>query len=194
VYATKIDIQNVVASFMLEHLPNLEKIRRIFAKECFFDTLTDQKFTFRVVALRIQKPKMSLLIYRTGKVVCTGAKTIEDAKQSANFLINRLKKAGFNLPVKPEVEIQNIVATINLKTPIDIETFVNNVRNEKQCHVIYEPEQFPAAIVKFPVAQGTEATILLFSNGKMVCVGLTHHEHMRKAVEVLISKIKETVS
>jgi len=185
----KIKIQNVVAAFSFGHELDLERIRKAFAEECFFETLTDKRFTFRVVALRIQKPKMSLLIYRTGKVVCTGAKTVKDAEQSAQYLVNRLKKAGFDFHTKTKADIQNIVTTADLKTSVDLERFLNQIQEEKQFHIIYEPEQFPGAIVKFPVAQGSEATILLFASGKLVCVGLTRHDYIQRALELLASKL-----
>ena len=112
---TNIKIQNVVATFSLNNTINLEKIREAFFNECFFETLQDKRYTFRVVALRIRKPRITLLIYRTGKVVCTGAKTIEDARQSADYFIKRLRKLGFTATKKLEAQIQNIVATADLE-------------------------------------------------------------------------------
>lgn len=91
---SNIEIQNVVATFTFGHELDLERIHKSFAEECFFETLSDRRFTFRVVALRIQKPKMSFLIYRTGKVVCTGAKTVKDAEQSARNLSRFVPKKG----------------------------------------------------------------------------------------------------
>jgi len=188
-HAPKIKIQNVVAAFSFNHELDLEKIRKAFAEECFFETLTDKRFTFRVVALRIEDPKMSLLIYRTGKVVCTGAKTVKDAEHSAEYFLDRLRKAGFDSQTKAKAKIQNIVATADLKTSIDLERFLSHIQEEKQFHFIYEPEQFPGAIVKFPVAQGSEATVLLFSSGKLVCAGLTRYKHIQKAVELFTSRL-----
>src|SRR3990170_9160319 len=72
----------------------------------------------------------------------------------------------------------SLVISLRLRTPFmhACMKFVNDIRKEKQFRVLYEPEQFPAAIVKFPVGQGSEATILLFTSGKIVCVGLTTYD------------------
>lgn len=82
----KITIQNIISTITLEQELDLERIRNACAKECFFETLTGRKYTFQVVALRIPEPKMTLLIYKTGKVISTGSKTIKDAEQSANYV------------------------------------------------------------------------------------------------------------
>jgi transcription initiation factor TFIID TATA-box-binding protein len=185
-----IQIRNVIASFSIGHEVDLEEVRRAFAKECFFETLNDKKFTFRVVALRFYEPKMTLLIYRTGKVICTGAKTVEDAEQSANYFVSHLRKSGFANLTRVKAKIQNIVATADVKTSIDIERLVNDIREEKQFHVMYEPEQFPAVIIKFTVVQGSKATILLFGSGKLVCVGLTRYRYIEQALKLLISRIR----
>jgi len=187
----EIKVQNIVAAFTLEKGLDLEKIRVSFAKECFFETLQDKRYTFRVVALRIRKPRITLLVYRTGKVVCTGAKTIKDAKQSADYFINRLRKLGFTATKKLEARIQNIVATADLKIPVDMEKLLDCFHSEKQFRAMYEPEQFPAAIVRFPVTQGAIATILLFSNGKVVCVGLTTLEQVNEAICQINSKLEK---
>jgi transcription initiation factor TFIID TATA-box-binding protein len=186
----QIKVQNVVAAFAFKTELDLERIHRLFAKECFFETLSDRRFNFRLVALRIKEPSMSFLIYKTGKVVCTGAKTIKDAEQSAGYLLYRLRKAGLNIQLKTNAKVENIVATTDLNTSIDLEKFMNKTRKERQFYVIYEPEQFPAAIVKFPVVQGSEATVLLFHSGRLICVGLATYSHIQKAIELLISKLR----
>lgn len=182
-----IEIQNIVASFTLAPPPlDLEKIHHAFEKESIWDEAT---FNYGVVVLRVEKPKMSFLIYQTGKVVCTGAKTVEDAEQSADCLFNRLKNANFNIENKTEAKIQNIVATTNLNTEIDLERFLVNIWRAQGVRVKYEPEQFPGAIIKLPVAQGSKATILLFSTGKLVCVGLKDYKNVHTAIEFLISNL-----
>lgn len=180
-------IRNVVASFSLMPAPlDLEKIHYAFRKESIWN---DATFNYGVVVFRVQKPKMSFRIYQTGKVICAGARRIDDAEQSDEYLVHRLKEAGFNVRKKTAAKIQNIVATVDLGKIVDIEEFLHNIQNE-QIRVVYEPEQFPGAIVKFPVDRGSMATVLLFSSGKLVCVGLTTYDHIRKAIQLLNSKLK----
>jgi|GEM_PF-1646002 len=190
----KMEIRNVVVAFSFEPPLDLEKIREIFTKECFFETIRDERYTFRVVALRTEKPRYTFLIYRTGKIVCTGSKNIDEAQRCDEYLLKRFLTAGINTKVKTKAEIQNIVATANLKNPIDIEKLVTDLQKDKQTRIIYEPEQFPAAIIKLPINQTTKATILLFSSGKLVCVGLKTITEIFKVSEKLIQKLHSQIS
>ena len=190
----KIIIQNIVAAFSFEPPLDLEKIREAFTKECFFETLRDERYTFRVVALRTEKPRYTFLIYRTGKIICTGSKNIDEAQRCDEYLLKRFLTAGINTKIKTKAEIQNIVATANLQNPIDIEKLVTQLQKDKQTRIIYEPEQFPAAIIKLPINQTTKATILLFSSGKLVCVGLKTITEIFKVSEKLIQKLHSQIS
>ncbi|MDI6859172.1 MAG: hypothetical protein QMC85_01620 [Methanocellales archaeon] len=75
----KADIVNVVATFSLDTTLDLEEVHRQFENESLFD---EAIFNYGVVILQVKNPKMSFLIYRTGNIVCAGAKSVEDAKQS----------------------------------------------------------------------------------------------------------------
>lgn len=185
-----ITIQNVVASFSLTPTPlDLEKIHYAFKKESIWNEAT---FNYGVVVLRVKKPKMSFLIYQTGKVICTGAKSERDAQQSDEYLIRRLRRAGFNVKKKTSAKIHNIVATANTGMEVDMEDFLYNVSTVEGIQIIYEPEQFPAAIIKFPITRNDKATILLFGTGKLVCVGLKDSKFTQKAIEIVTSKLRLT--
>ena len=187
-----IKIRNVVASFSIAPVPlDLEKIHYAFKKESIWDEAT---FNYGVVVLRVEKPKMSFLIYQTGKAICTGAKSIEDAENSAEYLVNRLREAGFDVKKTKEAKIQNIVATSDLGTEIDVEKFLRQISVVRDLHIVYEPEQFPAAIVKLPLAQDLEATMLLFSSGKVICVGLKDVKSIHTSLEFLASNLKKASS
>ncbi|GAH52194.1 unnamed protein product, partial [marine sediment metagenome] len=50
--------------------------------------------------------------------------------------------------------------------------------------VMYEPDQFPGAIYRM---KEPKCVFLLFSNGKIVCVGTKREEDIPKAVENMIT-------
>ncbi len=183
-----IKIRNVVAFFAFESDLNLKDIRKAFKDECFFDTLDNEKYTFRVVAIRIGNPCCTFLIYRTGQVVCTGVKTVRHAQQSHAYLVKRFQKAGIDVKLKQKAKITNIVATTDIGEPIDLERFLAEIEKKRQFQAIYEPEQFPAAIIKSK-NPSRKATILLFSNGKIVCVGLKSLEEAHSVVEQIRREI-----
>jgi len=183
-----VNIQNIVVAFQFEPPLNLENIRKTFQKECFFETIEDKRYTFRVVALRTRKPRFTFLIYRTGKIICTGSKNINEAKRSDMYLLKRFHQAGINASLKAEAQVQNIVATACIKDQIDLEKLLTHLYKDKHYRVLYEPDQFPGAIIKFKIYDKRESTILLFSAGKLVCVGLTEFEEIKEAIRIIASK------
>ncbi len=62
-----------------------------------------------------------------------------------------------------DYKVTNIVASANLGLELDLFTLASDIPK-----IEYEPEQFPGAILKF---DDPKATLLLFKNGKVVCVG-----------------------
>lgn len=190
---TKIIIQNIVTAFSFEPPLDLERIRKAFPSECFFETLEDRRYTFRVVAIRTKEPNFTFLIYRTGKIVCTGSKSIPDAECSDKYLLSRFQEAGIKTKLKTSAKIQNIVATTYSKNPLDLEKFILKLQQDKNFRIIYEPEQFPASIIKFLLNKENEATILLFSSGKLVCVGLKTVEQTQEAIRRINSKLSKLI-
>jgi transcription initiation factor TFIID TATA-box-binding protein len=82
----------------------------------------------------------------------------------------------------PDTEVNNIVATAKLDLSLSLELLVVHLGMES---VEYEPEQFPALLFR-----GTDHTILLFSSGKVVCVGLTTREDVANAIKEFESQIQ----
>lgn len=65
---------------------------------------------FRGVIMRMHSPRCTALIFRTGKVICTGARNETEANIGSRKFARILQKLGF--PVKfVDYKLQNIVAT-----------------------------------------------------------------------------------
>ncbi|MFA5049643.1 MAG: TATA-box-binding protein [Candidatus Micrarchaeia archaeon] len=79
---------------------------------------------------------------------------------------------------KHNFTITNMVASANLGLELDLFTLARELRE-----VEYEPEQFPGAILKF---KDPKASLLLFKNGKVVCVGCKNRNIIRKTIEKTI--------
>ena len=78
--------------------------------------------------MRIKEPKTTALIFSSGKIVCTGARTEEDSKQASRIYAKIILKLGF--PVKfTEFTVQNIVASCDVKFPIRLEGLANTYIN-----------------------------------------------------------------
>lgn len=171
-----IEVVNIVVSTDLEHPIPLEKMAA---------TLSNTEYNpeqFPGLVIRIKDPKTSALIFSSGKVVCTGARTMENVQLSIKKIIKSLEKIGIKIKIKPVVKIQNIVASGAVGMDLNLNTLAMKLDNTE-----YEPEQFPGLVYKLPELR---ATFLLFSNGKIVCTGTKSKEQVDRAVEKLVKNLK----
>ena len=79
---------------------------------------------FAAVIMRIRDPKTTALIFTSGKMVCTGAKSDDDSKQAARKYAKTIKKIGFDVKFE-EFKVQNIVGSCDAKFPIRLESLSN---------------------------------------------------------------------
>jgi len=76
---------------------------------------------FAAVIMRIRQPKTTALIFSSGKVVVTGAKTEDECKLAAKKYALIIKKLGYPSIKFSEFKIQNIVGSCDVKFPIRLE-------------------------------------------------------------------------
>lgn len=172
-----IEVVNIVVSTSLEHDIPLEKMTA---------TLSNTEYNpeqFPGLVLRIKDPKTSALIFSSGKVVCTGARSMDKVHESIQKIIKSLEKIGIHIKIKPIIKIQNIVASGSVGMDLNLNSLAMKLDN-----VEYEPEQFPGLVYKLNAAK---ATFLLFSNGKVVCTGTKSEEEVHKALDMLIVNLKK---
>ncbi len=164
----EIKIQNIVASASLEKDIPLMKLA---------EALPNTEYNpeqFPGLVMRIKEPKTSALIFSSGRIVCTGAKSMSKVKESVNKIIQNIEKIRIKIPGKPIIKVQNMVASGNIGMDLNLNSLAMQLENTE-----YEPEQFPGLVYKLP---GTRATFLLFSNGKIVCTGTKSEPKLREAV------------
>ncbi|MBI2660157.1 TATA-box-binding protein [Candidatus Woesearchaeota archaeon] len=175
---TKRDIKvvNIVVSTSLKHDIPLEKMAA---------TLSNTEYNpeqFPGLVIRIKEPKTSALIFSSGKVVCTGARSMDKVEESIKKIIKSLEKINVKITIKPEIKIQNIVASGSVGMDLNLNTLAMKLENTE-----YEPEQFPGLVYKLAAAK---ATFLLFSNGKVVCTGTKSEKEVHAALDKLIENLK----
>ena len=167
----KMNIENVVASTYLGQELDLNKIE---------DALEGAEYNpqqFPGLVYRLKEPKTATLIFRSGKVVCTGAKCREDVKVAITKVAKDLEKADVHITIEPKIEVQNIVASSDLEQEINLNT-------EK---VEYEPEQFPGLVYRL---DDPKVVVLLFGSGKMVCTGAKVPEDVTRAVDKIAAELR----
>ncbi|MGC8913212.1 MAG: TATA-box-binding protein [Thermoplasmata archaeon] len=174
----KIKIENVVASTSLDGDLDLQKIANALEGAEY------EPEQFPGLIYRLSEPKTATLLFRSGKVVCTGAKSIEDVKRAILTVAEQIEKAGMKINKKPEIEIQNIVASSDLEQEINLNAIAISLGLEK---VEYEPEQFPGLVYRL---ENPKVVVLLFGSGKLVCTGARLPEDVEHAVEKIMEELR----
>ena len=172
-----INIQNVVASATLGQDLDLSSIVRAFPGVEY------RPESFPGLVFRLKKPKTAILIFSTGKMVCTGSKSERQAREVVLTVVDELKRNGIVISGKPDTKIQNIVASVVLGGSIDLEKITYSLEK-----TMYEPEQFPGLIYRM---NDPKVVILIFSSGKLVCTGAKKEEEVYRAVTILQKTLEE---
>jgi len=140
---------------------------------------------FAGLICRIDRPKATFLIFKSGKVVCTGTTSIRMAQKAVNSIVERLTKIDVDVERKPKLNIVNIVATSDLGVQLDLNKVVFELGIE---NIEYEPEQFPGMVYR---VYEPKVVILLFSTGRIVCTGARNLEDLSDAVDQLKEDLED---
>src|SRR5512137_260427 len=126
-----INIQNIVASVSLNQKIDLQKIVEKFPQTEYNPSV------FPGLVFRLKKPKTATLIFGTGKMVCTGAKSEKESRSAVEKVVKELRGQGIQITEKPIVKIQNIVASAELGGEIDLESLVYKLDRQLIVYVLH---------------------------------------------------------
>lgn len=166
-----INIQNVVAIATLNQKVDLNAVVKGYPEAEY------RPDRFPGLVFRLKRPKTSTLIFGSGKMVCTGAKSGKESRSAIMNVVKELKKCGIIILSKPSVEVVNIVASASLGGTVDLEKTVSALRK-----TMYEPEQFPGLIYRM---DEPKVVILVFASGSLVCTGAKKEQDVYDAVHKL---------
>ena len=178
--ALEISIVNVVATATLDRSVDLASLPHYFPQFVFYDPQL-----YFAAYFKSNKMHGKVSIFSSGKMISVGTRSKEKAKHELVLVADHLEDAGI-AKLKGTTKIRNIVATANL----GFKPNLDSISRGKGVQVIYEPEQFPGAIIDLILSEKSKATILLFSSGKIVCVGLKD----RKDIAIAIHRLLEIIS
>ncbi len=171
-------IENVVATVVVEITEKIDL--NIIARKHADVEYNPERFPGLV--MRILKPKATILIFSTGKMVVTGMRKASEAGKVVEKVLKNIRKAGIKVS-NPEITIQNIVASGDLHTNIDL-----NMAAIVMEYAMYEPEVFPGLIYRM---QEPKTVFLIFSTGRIVCTGAKKKEIVREAVKKLNKEVRD---
>jgi len=132
-----INIQNIVAIATLNQKVDLNAVVK------GYPSVEYRPEQFPGLVFRLKRPKTGTLIFSSGKMVCTGAKSGKESRSAIMKVVKELKKCGIIILSKPDFKVVNIVASASLGGKVDLEKTVVTIRK-----TMYEPEQFPGLIYR----------------------------------------------
>jgi len=171
-------IENVVATVVVEIEEKID-LNQIARKHADVEYNPER---FPGLVMRIEKPRATILIFSTGKMVVTGLRKASEAEKVVDKVVKNIRKSGIKV-ANPVITIQNIVASGDLHTNIDL-----NMAAIVMEYAMYEPEVFPGLIYRM---QDPKTVFLIFSTGRIVCTGAKKREIVRDAVLKLNRQVRE---
>ena len=172
-----VNVVNVVSSASVDQKMDLKEITKKFPETEY------NPEQFPGLVFRLMNPKTAILIFRTGKMVCTGAKSEELSIKAVNTVVQKLRKAKIKIKKDAIISVQNIVSSINLGGKIHLEKAAKTIPRS-----MYEPEQFPGLIHRM---LDPKTVILIFASGKLVCVGAKLETEVYRSVNNVHSLLEE---
>ena len=177
----EITVQNIVASIKFADKLDLDIIAQSFAHVEY------EPEQFPGLIFRLHDPKTATLLFTSGNANCTGAKNVKELRRAVTIIAGNLRNLGIEIYEDKALKIiiQNIVATSSLDGELNLSEVAIGLGLE---NVEYEPEQFPGLVYRI---NEPKVVFLLFSSGKIVCVGAKEVDDISKAVNILSEKLTQ---
>lgn len=160
-----VNVVNIVASQRMAYNLDINEI-------AFQLNIDYEQEQFPGMVYRCHDPKVCVLLFRSGKAVATGAKSLEDIETAFSRLRNDLTTHGFEVFEENmrETNLHNLVVTADYSdivgdSKLNLSNLMFNLPFDK---TEYEPEQFPGLIYR---SDNPKVVFLIFSSGKCVITG-----------------------
>lgn len=172
-----VHVENVVASTGIDQELNLEQVSQDLPVADF------DPDNFPGLVYRMSDPKAASLIFRSGKIVCTGASSEAAVRTAIEKTVDALADLGIAVKKSPDIVIQNIVSTADLGQTLNLNAIAIGFGLE---HVEYEPEQFPGLVNRL---DEPEVVVLLFGSGKAVVTGAKEMADAENAIDIVRNRL-----
>jgi len=174
-FGMEIKIVNIVATAAIGNIIRLDELANLS-----FITYNPSRYSCAYFKDETMESKVS--IFPSGKMIVVGAKSYETTKRDIEHVFEVLDTLGYlKEKVEPMMSVKNIVITADLESKINLEEIQSNIPG-----VVYEPEQFPAAIFR---PENSDVTALLFSSGKMVITGIKSELSINTEIQIVMNEL-----
>jgi len=177
---TRVRIENVVASTTLGTALDLQSIA------LRLDGAEYEPDRFPGLIYRLKEPKTAILLFHSGKAVCTGGKSWKQVDETIRTVSNLIRKGGQKILAQPKIQVQNIVATADLGSELNLNSVAITLGLER---VEYEPEQFPGLVCRL---DDPRVVVLLFGSGRLVCTGARRPSDVQLAVRKITKELEDS--
>jgi transcription initiation factor TFIID TATA-box-binding protein len=181
--------RNIMVSSKIVNIVGTSKIGEDFDLHSLAMSLEGAEYEpeqFPGLIYKITEPKASFLIFKSGKVVCTGTTSPSDAQAALEAASSNLKDIGLDVLPDPKIEIVNIVASGDMKSDnLNLNQVAMALGLE---NIEYEPEQFPGMVYRM---NNPKVVTLIFSTGKVICTGAKNKEDVEIALTNLHKELTE---
>lgn len=171
-------IQNVIATADLKHSINVTK----FNDYGWGRYDVEANYDGRVGYVKSETMQGRVTVFTTGKLISTGGKSISHSLYQLEHTMNILVRNGFARKVSLQPKIQNLVATADIGSKIDL-----NRAAVSMPHTIHEPEQFPGLIHKTDGGP----TFLIFASGKIVLAGAKSEKNIIGTLSDVLNQLQQ---
>ncbi|MEM4717642.1 MAG: TATA-box-binding protein [Desulfurococcaceae archaeon] len=173
-------IENIVSTVILDHDIDIDLLETRLPNNVY------KPEQFPGVIFKLDRPRATALVFRSGKMVVTGAKSVPQLIEAVKKIIKTIDRIlrseyGEGVRGKPRVQIQNIVAGGDLHSYVNLEKAAYYLED-----CMYEPEQFPGLIYRM---RDPRVVLLIFSSGKMVITGAKEEIEVERAVHQIYDRL-----
>lgn len=172
------NVVNIVATAIFDRDLDLDAILNSTKAEIYPNT--------RLASLVVKLDGATALVFRSGKAVISGAKSIKDVARAVKRLAEIFRDAGLDIG-KARIIIQNIVVQADFGADINLDRASVLLEGD----TLYEPEQFPGIILRL---EDPKATALIFSSGMAIIAGLRREEDRAETVEKIYDELQRAES
>jgi transcription initiation factor TFIID TATA-box-binding protein len=174
----KYNIVNIVATVMFDRDLDLDAIKDSAKAEIYPNPT--------LASLVVRLDGATALVFKPGKAVIPGAKSIRDVTKAVKRLAEIFRDVGLDIG-RAEIVIQNIVVQADFGANVNLDRASELIEGD----VLYEPEQFPGIILRL---EDPKATALIFSSGRAIIAGLRREEDIAKTVEKIYNELQRAES
>lgn len=128
------------------------------------------------IIYKINEPQAAAVIFSSGKIVCTGTKTMGTAQKAMDKITEKLKSKGIEVPNNVLMKVESITAVAKIEANLDLEEIAHSLQ-----HCRYNPE-LSALVCQI---EETGASLLVYSSGKILCTKAKSIEAIHKSLEIL---------